>query len=74
MTVTTPGPRGTARALKNLVVRRPSSGGFTPHGRFAAAVLVVEDDRLTRRVLYGLLELQGYTAHAGEEQAGALPA
>ena len=50
----------------------PSARGFTHPSPSTGAVLVVEDDQLTRRVLQELLESEGYTVHAVADGAAAL--
>src|SRR4051794_910552 len=72
MALTMPGPRRPARAPDNQSVRRPSSRDLTHHSTSTPTVLVVEDDRLTRRVLQELLESEGYAVHAVADGPAAL--
>jgi DNA-binding response OmpR family regulator len=72
MRLTTASPRQPARAPNRQAVPSPSACGFTHPSPSTGAVLVVEDDQLTCRVLCELLESEGYAVHAVADGAAAL--
>jgi DNA-binding response OmpR family regulator len=72
VTSTTPRRRSSAQGPINRPAPAQSSGAPTDRSIPAAAVLVVEDDALTRRVLHELLESEGYTVHAVADGPAAL--
>jgi DNA-binding response OmpR family regulator len=72
MTLSTPTSRSSARVPNQKPAPVPASREPTYPSTSTPAVLVVEDDRLTRRVLHELLDWEGYAVHAVADGPAAL--